>query len=310
MQAYPSQHSIPLQTLRTLTLHAPTRAGRPAFISAASGLAVHGSHFYVVADDELQLAVFADDMRQPGTTLPLLAGELPHDAKARKREKPDFETLAWLPPAAAQPEGSLLALGSGSRANRRLGVHLVFGAAPTVFDCSALYAVLEREFGIVNIEGIAVRRDRLLLLQRGNKTDGVNALIELDLASFRSGIVCGAIDGAALIEVRRCELGAIDGVALGFTDAICLPDDRLLALAVAEDTDDPYADGATLGSYLCRFDRDDHLEALLALDAPAKTEGLAAWRDRSGQVQLLFATDADDPAIPSLLLAAPIVKFI
>jgi hypothetical protein len=310
------QSVIPLQILRTLALQEPTAPGQPAFLSAASGLVWCDGYFYVVADDELQLGIFTDDLARPGTTRPLLAGELPIDAKARKQAKPDFETLTWLPPTAAQPQGALLALGSGSRANRMLGVQLPFdaratvGSTPTLFDCSPLYTALEREFGIVNIEGAVIQKNQLLLLQRGNKTDGVNALVALDLQLFRRDCERGQIEVATLIDIQRCELGAVDGVALGFTDATCLPDGQLLALAVAEDTDDPYADGATLGSYLCRFDRHNVPQEFIPLATDAKTEGIALWAEAPGEPQLVFVTDADDAAIPALLLGVPLRALI
>lgn len=310
-----------LQTLRTLSLRQPTSAGRAEFLAAASGLVWHEGCFYVVADDELHLGIFTEDMGQPGTTLPLLDGVLPDKAKARKRAKPDFETLTWLPPTAAQPHGALLALGSGSRANRTVGVQLSFdtrtalGSAPATFDCTPLYTALEHEFGIVNIEGAVVQKDhaqndRLLLLQRGNKTDGVNALVYLDLERFRRDCARGVVEAETLIEIQHCELGAVDGVALGFTDATCLPDGQLLALAVAEDTDDPYADGATLGSFLCRFDRDNVPRSLAALNAPAKTEGIALWSTAPGGPLLVFVTDADDAETPALLLATPLAGLL
>lgn len=306
----PVDSPLPLRQLRTLTLPSPLAAGRPPFLSAASGLVWARDRFFVVADDELQLGVFSSDMQAPGATLPLLAGALPPDKTERKRVKPDFETLACLPPTAALPHGALLALGSGSRANRALGVLWTFADAsgmqgsPLAFDCTPLYGALEREFGIVNIEGCVVQRDQLLLLQRGNKKDGVNAIVHVDLQVFASDVDSGAIAANALIDIARCELGAADGVALGFTDAACLPDGELLALAVAEDTDDPYADGAALASYLCRFDRANRLRALQRLQAPAKTEGIALWARPGADTELAFVTDADDPAIPSLLLAA------
>jgi hypothetical protein len=303
---------IPLQTLRTLALQQPTAPGRPHFLAAASGLVWHDGYFYVIADDELQLGIFTADMQRPGTTLTLVDGVLPDAPKARKRAKPDFETLTWLPPTTPQPRGALLALGSGSRANRMVGVQLSFdtggalGNTPELFDCTPLYTALEREFGIVNIEGAVVQRDRLLLLQRGNKTAGVNALVYLDLERFRRDCARGLVETTALIEIQRCELGAVDGVALGFTDATCLPDGQLLALAVAEATDDPYADGATLGSYLCRFDRHNVPQTMTPLQASAKTEGIALWAEAPGEPLLVFVTDADDATTPALLLGTPL----
>lgn len=149
----------------------------------------------------------------------------------------------------------------------------------------------EREFGIVNIEGAALQNDRLLLLQRGSRA----------------------------------------GVALGFTDAMCLPDGQLLALAVTEDTDDPYADGKAYGSYLCRFDAHNRLQAVIPLLAPAKTEGIALWGQAAPRMPsplsggvgslrkaaaptknstLAFVTDADDAHIPASLLTAPLSAFL
>ena len=49
---------LSLQRLRELDLEAPSEPGRPAFVSAASGLVCVGNYLYVVADDELSLGVF------------------------------------------------------------------------------------------------------------------------------------------------------------------------------------------------------------------------------------------------------------
>lgn len=306
--------ALVLRQLGTLSLQRPLEEGRPDFIAAASGLVRIGAYFYVVADDELQLGVFSATPLSPGIGIALLPGELPLEPAQRKQSKPDFEVLAYLPPTTAAPFGTLLALGSGSRSNRALGVQLALGEAgqlaaapPRVLDLAPLYAALEREFGIVNIEGAVVQHSQLLLFQRGNKKNGVNAIVELDLAAFLRDCAAGVIAIDALRNIQRCELGAIDGVALGFTDATCLPGGELLALVVAEDTDDPYADGATLGSCLCRFDSENQLRSLIPLMTQAKTEGITLWSMTSpDEATLAFVTDADDPALPAQLLLAPL----
>lgn len=323
---------IALQSLGELNLVRATQPGRPAFIAAASGLVRHGDYFFVVADDELQLGIFSAHSRQSGIlpagdTWPLLPGRLPLEAHARKRVKPDFEALVLLPPAPQHTHGALLLLGSGSTPQRNRGLLLTLSAqglpdrAPLPIDCTGLYTALAREFGIVNIEGAAVQNDRLLLLQRGNSRHGSNAIVQLDLTALLREIaqsqqvmapaaLYAAIGNAALLHIERYNLGAIDGVALGFTDAACLPDQRLLALAVAEDTDDAYTDGATLGSYLCRFDYNNRLEKIIALATPAKTEGIAVWQSGPGiETVLAFVTDADDENRPARLLTAPLAAF-
>jgi len=332
-----ARKKIPLQSRATLALQQATQPGRGAFISAASGLVRHGDYFFVVADDELQLGIFSATTLQPGTAWPLLPGNLPLEPQARKRAKPDFEVLVLLPPAPAHPHGALLILGSGSTPQRRRGVVVALSAQGlpqrdriALVDLTPLYTALEREFGVVNIEGGVVQsrtaqRQQLLLLQRGNNKNG-NAIVQLDLAELYREI--GAAESSStthllhdiaqltlgansLRAIDNYELGSLAGVALGFTDATCLPNQELLALAVAEDTDNAYADGATLGSYLCRFDRDNRLQSITPMAAPAKTEGLTVWHagSCSANTQLAFVTDADDPAAPALLLTAYLHAF-
>jgi hypothetical protein len=55
-------------------------------------------------------------------------------------------------------------------------------------------------------------------------------------------------ESASANVVRRYDLGAIDGIALGFTDAAALPGGGWLFTAVAEDTDDSVTDGACKGN--------------------------------------------------------------
>jgi uncharacterized protein DUF6929 len=330
-----SQKKIPLQQSAALNLQKPLQPGRGAFISAASGLVRHRDYFFVVADDELQLGIFsAHDLS--GTASPLLPGVLPLAAPARKRVKPDFEVLLLLPPSAFHAHGALLILGSGSTPQRRRGVLLALTVsgypqpeAPVLLDLTMLYLALEREFGVVNIEGGTLQKpaaqnntsqsEQLILLQRGNTKQG-NAIVSLDFVALYREITNQLsardtdtikISAAALRHIQPCDLGSFSGVALGFTDATCLPNQELLALAVAEDTDNAYADGATLASCLCRFDRDNRLIDVVPMAAPAKTEGITVWQagSSSADTLLAFVTDADDPAVPALLLTATLAAF-
>lgn len=301
--------ALALQKFAELRLHKPMQKGRPPYIAAASGLVRHQDYAFVVADDELHLGIFAAADMRPEQPLRLLEGKLPRGIDKRKKEKPDFEVLAQLPATADYPHGALLILGSGSRANRNLGllVALTESGLPhrkqsLLIDCSVLFAALQHEFGTVNIEGAVVQAGNLLLLQRGNKGLGTNAMVQLDLATLVPELGFGGVSAASLRAIRNYELGSIDGVALGFTDATCLPDGRLLAVAAAEDTQDAYADGAALGSCLCQFDRGNQLERIVRLDKSIKAEGIAVWS--ASQQLLAFVTDADDPAVPALLYTA------
>src|SRR5688572_23183189 len=111
-----------LSKVRDLTVDDASQPGRPSHVSAASGLVRVGNTLYVVADDELHLGVFPAGGHAPGHLLRMRPGDLPGAPKARKKAKPDFEALAYLPALDQFSQGALLALGSGSRKGRCLGV--------------------------------------------------------------------------------------------------------------------------------------------------------------------------------------------
>ena len=116
---------LSLLKLRTLDLEAPSGAGRPLHLSAASGLVRAGAFLYVVADDELHLGVFRTGSSAPGRLIRLFHGELPQPPAERKAKKPDLEALTVLPASTDCHYGALLAVASGSKPRRRRGVLLV-----------------------------------------------------------------------------------------------------------------------------------------------------------------------------------------
>ena len=143
---------IRLTQIRALDLADTGDPRMPRHLSAASGLACPGSSIYVVADDELHLGVFNVADNAPGRLLRLFDGELPAEKAPRKKQKPDLEAIAQLPPFASCPHGALLALGSGSKRNRRRGALLALderGAvegAPRAVDVSRWFEELDRHF--------------------------------------------------------------------------------------------------------------------------------------------------------------------
>ncbi|MCP3099015.1 hypothetical protein LZ198_09030 [Myxococcus sp. K15C18031901] len=294
---------------RTLTLEAPEAPGRPAHVSAASGLVRAGDWLYVVADDSLHLAVFPARGDAPGRQVRLFPGELPEEASARKAAKPDLEVLCLLGPLGGAPHGALLALPSGSTPTRMRGALLPLDASGTLsgpartVDCSALYLQLAREFGSLNIEGAAVVGGRLRLLQRGNGDAGVDALVDLDRERVLRAVEVGALGPEVLRTTRRWELGRAGGIRLSFTDASPLPDGRLVFTAAAEDTRDAYADGAVAGSAIGVLAPDGTPMFLDGVDAKVKLEGVDAWVEQ-GRVHVLLVADADDPTVAAPLMEA------
>lgn len=294
------------QTLRRLTLDPHRHPRGQAHLSAASGLVCAGGSAYVLADDEHHLACFRG-ARRPGVLARLMPGDLPARKAARKRRKPDFESLCWLP-GAAPHRAALLGLGSCSRPSRRRGVVVPIGARGLpdedrvrTFDLAPVCAALAHDVDGLNIEGCFCIRNRVTLLQRGGR-GSENLALHYRLHEFLALIEGGAARTAPYAR-SRYRLGNIDGVPLGFTDGAALPDGRWVFTAVAEASDDAYADGGCAGAAVGVVGIDGRLQSLHRLAAPLKVEGIDA-RLRAGGIDIVMVTDADDPDEPSRLVAA------
>jgi hypothetical protein len=306
-----------LRRRRALDVDPRTHPRRQPHLSAASGLVRAGARCWVVADDEHHLGSFGSDDGEPLALLRVVTGDLPLAKKARKKLKPDLETLLLLPPHAAWPAGALLALGSGGCPNRRRGVLLPLAqdgspvGPPQVLEFDALYAPLLDAFGSVNVEGGFVAGSELLLLQRGNDAGGVNAAVRYDAASLLDWLAALAGAAAALPRLPPAPraivpyaLGAVAGVPLGFTDGAALPDGGWMFSAVAEATDDSYLDGPCAGSVIGFVGPDGLLGRMHLLEGAPKVEGLTGGVGADGRLHLLAVTDADDPELASQLLCA------
>lgn len=267
-------------------------------ISAASGLVVVGDFLHVVADDALHLTTCRLSDANFLCSTRLLDGELPRDAAARKKVKPDFESLALLPPTMHCAHGTLLAVGSGSTARRQQAVLLSLAADGSVshvvqhLDFSALYAALS--LPDCNIEGAVVCGDDLVLLQRANAGQAQNILIRVPLAQCLSPLTA-----AFAPQITHCVLPTISGVPLGFTDGTLLPNGNILFSAVAENTSDSYNDGECVGAAIGEITLAGELLRCRLLARPHKIEGIALDATATA---LYAVTDADDPDISAQLL--------
>lgn len=295
-----------LKRLRSLSVERATGPGRGAFISAASGLVAAGGWLYVIADDELHLGVFRATGTRPGSLVRLLPGVLPKGRKKRKAQKPDFEVLCRLPPLGGCPHGALLALASGSRANRRRGVLMPLDRAGAIagearlIDLSGLYRHLKDELGEVNVEGAVVLGSQFCLLNRGHPRHGGSAIVRLNLSSVLRAIARDGALHALTCTVRHYDLGSVDGVPLGFTDGTAQPGGGLFFSAIAERSADSYHDGPCAASAVGRIGRNGDLQWLQRIHPPRKVEGIAVRRT-GGRRRLLLVTDADDARVPANL---------
>jgi hypothetical protein len=301
---------LEVKKIRELTMK-KSQALSAAYVSAASGIAVAGKHVYIVADDQLCLACFKLDDDEPGDWLRLFSGDLPSEHAQRKKVKPDLEAICVLPAHNHANQGALLVVSSGSKEWRCNSCLLPLNDAgkivgePLPLDLSALFSFLRTKVTKLNIEGVCVYGEKLLLANRGNSKHGDNAIIALDLNKFlHQAYDTHNIDGQSFLFVHHNELGRVKNVPLSFTDLCAISGGQIIYCAAAESTDDDYVDGPCAGSAL--YVGDGKFENLRTeiLDTSLKVEGIYAKAVENGgkEVELILVTDGDaDSSIATML---------
>lgn len=273
---------------------------RPLFpleLSSASGLVQQNGRVFIVADDEHFVDVYElGSGRRERLMLPL-GDALPTSPPERKRAKADLESLVVL------QEGLVLAIGSGSSParERAVAIDAVRRVALGVIDLRPLYAALREELPMLDVEGACVGGDILRLLHRGNAAHP-SAIIELDLPKTLAQINARMALSPELVKrVISVEVGMLDGVPLGFTDACPFEPDasQFYFLAAAEDTPNPYDDGECVGSVLGRINSKGRILRQERIQGRHKMEGLSV---RDGVA--LMVADPDSPNVRGSLFQA------
>jgi hypothetical protein len=277
----------------------PLWFGAGAPVRAASAVAAFGDGWLVAQDDATHAAwLRPDGVAAVRVTPPIDGHETFSSAEGTKHLKPDFE-------AAVAVDGGVLLLGSGSTA-ARMRASLVTGPATcTVADLTPLYRRVCDTLGIpigqLNLEGAALLGGRLRWFQRGNLAAGVpSGAVDADLSAVLAAVRGEASAGSVTVaEPRRYGLGTVRGVGLAITDAVALPDGRVLVSAAAEDTPNAVDDGPVVAAAIALLDDERVLAAAAVPGGPYKIEGLAIRDTRPGGVSLIAVVDADDPLAAS-----------
>jgi hypothetical protein len=230
-------------------------------------------------------------------------------AAGTKMLKPDFEAAT-----AVTIDGSegVLILGSGSSGARTRASLIVAdedGPRFRVAELAAIYHDVAAAMGLrtdqLNLEGACVIGDRLRWFQRANVAAGAPTMcLDLSLAGLLAA-TGGSANRTDIGRVRHYDLGHIQQVALAVTDAVALPQGRMLVSAAAEDTSNAIDDGQVIGSALALLDDEQVIATVTIPPGPAgpyKIEGLALTERTADGVRLLAVTDADDPTAASQVL--------
>ena len=228
------------------------------------------------------------------------------DTIGNKHLKMDLEAAVVL------PDGRLLAFGSGSARARESIVVVESETGVRVRRAPGLYARLRNHCETVgtelNIEGTVIQGHRLRLFQRGNGapvTGGRSGslVLDIDLAQLLRWLE-GRGPVPNVTDVLEVDLGAIDGVAFGFTDAAVVVDGRIAFIACAEKSVNVRGDGPVLG---CRFgwldDTGVHVTDVIESDGRATPLKLEGIEPRSGSTRVFdVVADMDRPDHPALLV--------
>lgn len=229
-----------------------------------------------------------------------------------KHLKPDLEAACSVPVDGAQVA---LLLGSGSLP-ARMRAALISAeddrCSVTTGSLDGLYARLAGAFEIasddMNMEGACVLGSTLRWFLRGNGAKNVpSASVDVELADLVEA-VRGHRDPADVRvgRVHRYDLGDADGVPLAVTDAVTLPDGRIVVSAAAEDAPDAVADGPIVGAALAVLDGADVVAVAHLPLAPSgsawKVEGVALREVSRGGCTVLAVVDQDDPDLPAVAL--------
>lgn len=278
-------------------------------VTAASAIAPLGDGWLITQDDATSAA-----WRRAGSTtalrvLPPVEG---HDrfteAAGTKRLKPDLEVAC---PIEVDDEPGVLLLGSGSTSRRMRGVLVRLEHGEPVVeaaDLDPLYEGVAERLGVpldqLNLEGASRDGGTVRWFQRGNLAAGVpSASVDVPLEQLVAAVL-GRVDAATVVvgQPRVYDLGEVDGVGLAVTDAIALPDGRLLLSAAAEDSPNAVDDGPVVATALVLVDGERVLDVAPIPEVGGrvhKVEGLALSDVTGGVVRLLAVVDADDPDAPS-----------
>lgn len=311
---------LTFRVTQRLPLHyaagADAELDRPSHVRAGSSLAWVGARLALIQDDANFLAL-VDPATAAVESLTLPAGKGGRrqfdDLRGNKKQKLDLEACVTVDDGA-----TLLAFGSGSTERREkvLVVRAIGAGVPEVelVELPALYRHLRETPGFaparLNIEGAAQVGDRLRLFSRGNGkarvgVSPVNATCDLPLdALLRHLADPGRVAPPAPVDVVQYELGDLDAVPLGFTDAT-VAGSEVVYSAAAEASPDAVEDGTVTGSALGVVDARGR-----ARWAPLKNERGALFAGKVEGVVVAGAgkgfyvvIDADDPTVPSELCA-------
>ena len=225
-------------------------------IASASGVEVVDGIIYLLSDDSSFLYKIKHDL----TLLEKIALYTPSTDTPEHIAKPDKADLECMGQVAINGYKHLLLLGSGSKSPQRDKGFLI--KLPTNYNkkhlvwplnCGPLYALLRSHDeittnGEINLEGLAFGPEKVYLLNRGNPSGSINAVLSFGKAEFVE-FIQGHTESVPFPSIHPIDLPSIKNVKTGFSGADYF-DNQFWFVCSAEATDNAYDDGEILGSMI------------------------------------------------------------
>ncbi len=285
---------------------------RPAHVRACSSVRVLRPGLLGLVQDDANFVALVNLESLAVTAIALPEGKdgkrLFDVTRGTKKEKMDMEA------SVVDDEGRLVLFGSGSSAKReRLAFVDASGKSGVeVFDAKDLYAALRQTTRFagsdLNIEGAARVGDTTLRLFNRNNGEAKGGLVPVNAScdlSWREFVDYTRGRGAAPApqKVVQYNLGSLENVSLGFTDADCV-DGTVYFCGAAEDSPNAILDGPVTGSVIGRFLADGSGEWIEVRTSDGKVfgekiEGLVVL---PGAQHAYAVVDRDSPDVPSELI--------
>lgn len=261
-------------------------------IGSASGLVYLDEKLYIISDSSNYLYEYQITDKKLNK---IALVENPQENIAKK-DKPDFEAIV-------KKDDDLYLFGSGSTENRnKVFKYKSKSGKISAKDVSAMYSRIKKQFNFtddeLNIEGVILNGESVLLFQRGNGLLGKNGIIY-------------AKDNSedAEFDFIPFELPKIKNVAATFTDAILVNDETIYFLATAENTTSTYLDGEVLGSIIGTIDlKTMKLINTIQITDKHKFEGLTLYKETSSKIEFLLCEDNDTEKLESDIYKLAIEK--
>lgn len=290
---------IELSELQKVSLEKPLIDGQVSFLSAVSGVSLFDQQLYIVSDDQNFLFKRNESNLKFQTVIKLLP-----DAMLMDAQKPDFESLLKI-------DDLLVAWPSLSSPSRMQASIVLMnekgGVSNRVLDLTnlskRLMAEMKNQGKSVNIEGLVVFNDEVLLFQRGSSAKNNNGIFRINKTSFLDSLKSNLWNQA--IQFQPAELGFLNGIKLGFSDAVLLSASHLnchkvLITASAEDSKNADGTGKLKGSSLFIYDG-KNLNRIGDFAGRKKIEGISVQSSSENETIVLLVDDSDDEFIPSAI---------